>query len=50
MKYQKEKLEEKIPFAIGTKKKKPNIVLRNKPNQGGKRPALRELHNTEGRN
>ena len=27
-----------------------NKVPRNKPNQGGKRPVLRELHNTEERN
>ena len=39
------------------KKKKPirysnkkNKVPRSKPNQGGKRPVLRKLHNTEGRN
>ena len=27
-----------------------NKVPRNKPNQGGKRPVLRKLHNTEERN
>ena len=37
----------KIPFAIPTRK---NKVPRNKPNQGGKRPGLRKLHNTEERN
>ena len=29
---------------------KKNQVPRNKPNQGGKRPVLRKLHNTEERN
>ena len=29
---------------------KKNKVSRNKPNQGGKRPVLRKLHNTEERN
>ena len=29
---------------------KKNKVPRNKPNQGGKRPVLRKLHNTEERN
>ena len=29
---------------------KKNKVPRNKPNQGGKRPILRKLHNTEERN
>ena len=28
---------------------KKNKVPRNKPNQGGKSPGLRKLHNTEGR-
>ena len=27
-----------------------NKIPRNKPNQGGKRPVLRKLHNTEERN
>ena len=27
-----------------------NKMLRNKPNQGGKRPVFRTLHNTEERN
>ena len=30
--------------------KRKNKVSRNKPNQGGKRPVLRKLHNTEERN
>ena len=30
--------------------KKKNKVPRKKPNQGGKRPVLRKLHNTEERN
>ena len=29
---------------------KKNKGPRNKPNQGGKRPVLRKLHNTEERN
>ena len=29
---------------------KKNKVPRNKPNQGGKTPVLRKLHNTEERN
>ena len=29
---------------------KKNKIPRNKPNQGGKRPVLRKLHNTEERN
>ena len=36
-----------IPFAIAKRKKN---VPRNKPNQGGKRPVLRKLQNTEERN
>ena len=32
------------------RKKQKNKVPRNKPNQGGKRPVLRKLHNTEERN
>ena len=46
MKFQKKKLGKKIPFTIATNK----IKFRNKPNQGGKRPVLRKLHNTEERN
>ena len=30
--------------------KKKNELPRNKPNQGGKRPVLRKLHDTEERN
>ena len=30
--------------------KKKNKIPRNKPNQGGKRPVLRKLYNTEERN
>ena len=40
-------IRKKIPFDIATRKIK---VPRNKPNQGGKRPVLRKLHNTEERN
>ena len=40
-------IRKKIPFNIATTK---NKVPRNKPNQGGKRPVLRKLHNTEERN
>ena len=40
-------IRKKIPFDIATRK---NKVPRNKPNQGGKRPVLRKLHNTEERN
>ena len=46
MKYQKGKLG-KTPIYYSNKK---NKVPRNKPNQGGKRPVLRKLHNTEERN
>ena len=47
MKYQKQKSGEKNPSCyINTKNKIP----RNKPNQGGKRPVLRKLHNREERN
>ena len=35
---------------IKTNSKKKNKIPRNKPNQGGKRPVLRKLHNTEERN
>ena len=38
MKLQKQKSGKKIPLAIATRK---NKVPRNKPNQGGKRPVLR---------
>ena len=37
----------KNPICYGNQK---NKVPRNKPNQGGKRPLLRKLYNTEGRN
>ena len=37
----------KNPISYSNKK---NKVPRNKPNQGGKRPVLRKLHNTEERN
>ena len=40
-------IRKKITFDIATRK---NKVTRNKPNQGGKRPVLRKLHNTEERN
>ena len=46
MKYQKHKLGE-IHIYYSNKK---NKILRKKPNQGGKRPVLRKLHNTEERN
>ena len=46
MKHQKQKSGEKIPFDIATRKIK---VPRNQPNQGGKTPVLRKLHNTEER-
>ena len=45
MNYQKEKLRKKSHLLQQQK----NKVLRNKPNQGGKRPVLRKLHNTEER-
>ena len=38
----------KIPLTIATKKE--NKILRNKFNQGGKRPVLGKLQNTEERN
>ena len=44
MKHQKQKSGKK------TYSNKKNKVPRNKPNQGGKRPVLRKLHNTEERN
>ena len=40
-------VREKNPICYRNKK---NEVPRNKPNQGGKRPVLRKLHNTEERN
>ena len=40
-------LRKKNPICYSNKK---NKVTRNKPNQGGKRPVLRKLHNTEERN
>ena len=46
MKYQKQK-SGKNPIYYSNKKDK---VPRNKPNQGGKRPVLRKLYNTEERN
>ena len=46
MKYQKQK-SGKNPICYNNKK---NKVPQNKPNQGGKRPVLRKLHNTEERN
>ena len=46
MKYQKQKSGEN-PILC---RNKENKVPRNKPNQGGKRPVLRKLHNTEIRN
>ena len=39
--------KKKISFTIATRK---NKVPRNKFNQGGKRPVLRKLQNTEERN
>ena len=46
MKYQKQKLGKYLIYYSNKKNKVP----RNKPNQGGKRPVLRKLHNTEERN
>ena len=40
-------IRKKNPISYSNKK---NKVRRNKPNQGGKRPVLRKLHNTEERN
>ena len=37
-------IRKKNPICYSNKK---NKVPRNKPNQGGKRPVLRKLHNTE---
>ena len=39
--------QEKNPICYSNKK---NKVPRNKPNQGGKRPMFRKLHNSEERN
>ena len=39
-------IRKKIPFDIATRK----IKTWDKPNQGGNRPVLRKLHNTEERN
>ena len=39
-------IRKKVPFDSNKKNKVP----RNQPNQGGKRPVLRKLHNTEERN
>ena len=44
MKDQKEKSGEKNPICYSNKK---NEVPGNKPNEGGKRPILRQLQNTE---
>ena len=46
MKYQNQK-SGKSPICYSNKK---NKIPRNKPNQGGKRPVLRKLQNTEERN
>ena len=40
-------IRKKNPISYSNQK---NKVPRNKPNQGGKRPVLRKLHNTEERN
>ena len=40
------KIRKKNPICYSNKK---NKVPRNKPNQGGKRPVLGKLHNTEER-
>ena len=40
-------IRKKNPIRYSNKKVK---IPRNKPNQGGKRPVFRKLHNTEGRN
>ena len=47
MKEQNQKSGKKKSHLLYNKK---NKVPRNKPNQGGKRPVLRKLHNTEERN
>ena len=46
MKHQKQK-SAKNPILYSNKK---NKIPRNKPNQGGKRPVLRKLHNSEEKN
>ena len=46
MKYKKQK-SGKNPICYQNKK---NKTPKNEPNQGGKRPMLRKLHNTEERN
>ena len=46
MKYQKQELG-KNPIYYSNKKSK---ILRNKLNQGGERPVLKKLHNTEEKN
>ena len=43
----RQRKQEKNPIYYSNKK---NKVPRNKPNQGGKRPVLRKLYNTEERN
>ena len=43
----RKKIQEKNPIRYSNKK---NKVPRNKPNQGGKRPVLRKVHNIEERN
>ena len=45
-----ETLETEIRKKILFDSNKKNKIPRNKPNQGGKRPVLRKLHNTEERN
>ena len=40
-------IRKKNPIGYSNEK---NKIPRNKPNQGGKRPVLRKLHNTEERN
>ena len=47
IKHQKQKSGKKNPISYINKK---NKVPRNKPNQAGKRPVGRKLHNTEERN
>ena len=47
MKQQKQKSGKKKTISYSNKK---NKVPRNKPNEGGKRPVLGKLHNTEERN
>ena len=46
MKYQRQKSGKKNPIWYSNKK---NKIPRNKPYQGGKRPVLRKLYNTEER-